>query len=484
MNNNKKSIEPTRHKCILVRFILALLAWGACLSPVQATHILPGKLPTRFDALTVEVRPLVESTPRGGLPHFYQKLEQRQPEVSIAYFGGSITEQDGYRIHSRKFFQQQYPDTKINEINAAIGGTGSDLGAFRCWHDVLRHNPDLVIVEFAVNDYGMAVVNIRKQMEGIVRQVWRHDATTDILFVYTLTADHLKELQGGYMPRSASVMEEIADYYDIPSIHMGVEVTRLVGEDKLVMKAEREGMTRVSGSELNVKPDAVVNTDGNMPVNAEGKIPFAKDGVHPYADTGHALYMSAIQRALPAIKAAGRFCQHSLPASMVPDCFEQVVTVSFDDDRVRKTGQWKKNDATDAVTKPFLKRCDDFFTFEPGSAITFSFRGRKASIYDLLGPECAILSVSVDGQPARMVARFDGYCTYHRLALMYVCDNLDPSKVHRVSIKVTDHDVKKRDILFEHNKADYDSNPRKYAPIHAFAGNIFIVGELVESDNF
>ncbi|MDO4949840.1 MAG: SGNH/GDSL hydrolase family protein [Bacteroidales bacterium] len=462
-------------KRISIQLFLALLAWGACPSSVQATHILPGQLPTRFDAHTVEVRPLVESTPRGGLPHFYQKLEQRQQEVSIAYFGGSITEQDGYRIHSRKFFQQQYPDTKINEINAAIGGTGSDLGVFRCWHDVLRHNPDLVIVEFAVNDYGMSVVNIRKQMEGIVRQVWRHDATTDILFVYTLTADHIKELQRGCMPRSASVMEEIADYYDIPSIHMGVEVTRLVGEDKLTMKAEREEATpRVSGDETG--------TDGTIPTNADGKIPFAKDGVHPYPDTGHALYLSAIRRSLPTIKAAGRLCPHSLPASMVPDCLEQVATVSFDDEWVRKTGPWKKNDATDAITKPFLKRCDDFFTFEPGAEVTFCFRGSKASIYDLLGPECAILSVTVDSQPVRMVPRFDGYCTYHRLALMYVCDNLDPSKVHRVGIKVTNQDVRKRDILFEHNKADYDNNPQKYAPTHAFAGNIFIVGELVEPD--
>ncbi len=463
-----------------IQFVLALLLWVACPGHVLSTHILPGKLPTRFDARTVEVRPLVESTPRGGLPHFYQKLEQKQPEVSIAYFGGSITEQEGYRIHSRKFFGQQYPDTKFNEVNSAIGGTGSDLGAMRCWHDVLRHNPDLVIVEFAVNDYGMSVVNIRKQMEGIVRQVWHHNATTDILFVYTLTEAHLKELQGGHMPKSASVMEEIADYYDIPSIHMGVEVTRLVNEDKLIMKAEKVGMTRVSGKELDLKSDAVVNTDGMIPVNAAGKIPFAKDGVHPYADTGHALYMSAIERALPAIKAAGRLCSHPLPAPMVADCFERVMTVSFDDPRVRKTGEWKKNGPNDAITKPFLKRCDVFFTFEPGAEVSFNFKGSKASIYDLLGPECALLSVTVDEQPVRLVPRFDGYCTYHRLALMYVCDNLDPSKVHRVTVKVTNEDVRKREILFEHNRGDFDKNPQKYAPTHAFAGNIFIVGELME----
>ena len=35
-----------------------------------------------------------------------------------------------------------------------MGGTGSDLGVFRLQHDVLRQRPDLVFIEFAVNDAG------------------------------------------------------------------------------------------------------------------------------------------------------------------------------------------------------------------------------------------------------------------------------------------------------------------------------------------
>lgn len=68
---------------------------------------------------------------RSGLPNFFQKINKGGP-VSIAYFGGSITEAgNGWREQSLSWFQQQYPKAKLTHINAAIGGTGSDLGVFR-----------------------------------------------------------------------------------------------------------------------------------------------------------------------------------------------------------------------------------------------------------------------------------------------------------------------------------------------------------------
>jgi hypothetical protein len=41
--------------------------------------------------------PLVECTPRAGLPNFFAKLNTPGAEVRIAYLGGSITAQEGWR---------------------------------------------------------------------------------------------------------------------------------------------------------------------------------------------------------------------------------------------------------------------------------------------------------------------------------------------------------------------------------------------------
>ena len=85
--------------------------------------------------------PLVDAAecrPRGGLPNVLAKLK-KGGNVRIAYLGGSITNAEGWRPMTRDWFDEKYFDAKVDQINAAVSGTGSDLGACRVAHDVLRH---------------------------------------------------------------------------------------------------------------------------------------------------------------------------------------------------------------------------------------------------------------------------------------------------------------------------------------------------------
>ena len=451
--------------------LLVVLAVLSCAGPRV------GNIPAGFDPESFETRKMVECTPRGGLPNFFGKLESGVPEVNIAYFGGSITCQNGYRVLSREYFASRYPGTRFNEVYAAIGGTGSDLGAYRCGHDVLSGRPDLVFVEFAVNDSGTEPAVIRRNMEGIVRQIWAADSSTDIIFVYTVTESCQKNMLDDRMERSSSVMEDIADYYSIPSVNFGAGLVPLIENGTLVMKSDSKPLSRVSGSELNVSAEGDGTIDG-LPVNAEGRIAFSSDGVHPFENTGHVLYERALERSWPMIMACGKVRPHKIPSPMVEGCLDKVETVSFEDGRVNVDGEWKLNTSEDPVTSPFLGFSDKFYTFEPGSEISFRFRGSSAALYDLLGPQSSALTVTVDGEE-RSNTRFDGYCTYHRLALMGLCSSLDPEAVHSVTVKVSGSAPDKRGILFDHNKPDYDANPAKYAPLHYFAGCIFVAGEIV-----
>jgi hypothetical protein len=104
------------------------------------------------------------------LPNFLAKAKTAGAEVKVGYLGGSITAQQGWRVKTLAHFQKTWPQAKFSEINAAIGGTGSDLGVFRVKQDVLDQRPDLLFVEFAVNDGGAAPGQIQRCMEGIVRQ--------------------------------------------------------------------------------------------------------------------------------------------------------------------------------------------------------------------------------------------------------------------------------------------------------------------------
>src|SRR5580698_2591892 len=142
---------------------------------------------TRAENADFPLAPAEEVHARGGLPNFFARAEHPDGEIKVAYLGGSITAQAGYRVKSLAHFRTMFPPAKFSEINAAIGGTGSDLGVFRVQQDVLDQHPDLLFVEFAVNDGGAAPEQIFRCMEGIVRQTWKAAPKCDICFVYTVT---------------------------------------------------------------------------------------------------------------------------------------------------------------------------------------------------------------------------------------------------------------------------------------------------------
>jgi len=435
---------------------------------IMLAAIMTGLMPG-LAALEIAERSLVEFTPRGGLPNFFAKAE-RGETIKVAYLGGSITAQPGYRVHSLNYLKKTYPQAKFEEINAAIGGTGSDLGVLRIEHDVLRFKPDLLFVEFAVNDAGAKPEEIVKSMEGIVRKTWRANPDTDIIFVYTLTKALLSDLQQGKYNRSAAVMEMVADAYNIPSVHLGLEVARLEKEGKLLMNASNEGMKAVSGDSLNANSQAKVNADG--------KIPFSADGVHPYPDTGHVLYEEALERALPAVKTADNTPNaHKIPEAMSPDNYENTVMLELDQSTM--TGKWTKLPLDQGWQRQFANRIDGLWKGETDAALTFKFKGKSAKIYDFLTPDGGKLEITLDGKPVK-VNRFDGYCTYNRLGLLVIGNNLDPATVHTATVKVTPEQLDKMNILFERNRPDMEKNPAKYQEHNWYAGAIFIDGELVK----
>jgi hypothetical protein len=175
-------------------------------------------------------------------------LEKKQPKNDflcttrrVAYLGGSITAAPGWRVQSLAWLQERFPQASFQEINAAIGGTGSNLGAFRVGQDAIAQRPDLVFIEFAVSDGGAAADQIKATMEGIVRQIRRADPATDICFVYTLAEGMVPDLRAGLFQRSASAMEAVAEHYQIPTVHFGVEVARRLADGTLVFKRKPEG---------------------------------------------------------------------------------------------------------------------------------------------------------------------------------------------------------------------------------------------------
>ena len=403
--------------------------------------------------------PAQECRPRGGLPNFLAKCGTAGAEIKIAYFGGSITAQNGWRPKTLAYFQKTYPGAKFSEINAAIGGTGSDLGVFRLKQDVVDKKPDLMFVEFAVNDGGAAPEQIYRCMEGIVRQTWKALPACDICFVYTLTEQLSPAMVDGKFQRSASAMEKIADLYQIPTIHMAMEVAKLAKEGKLVWKAP------------------LPKTDDEKKALGD-KFVFAPDGVHPHPETGHELYLAAIVRSLDPIKEASKTPgAHALPAPFIATNYEQAKMLPISEATLSK-GVAALDMQTDKFAKGWANRLPDLHkAAQPGDTVTFKFKGTRCAIYDIIGPDCGQVSVTLDNQPPKTVARFDSYCVYFRLASLMIGTEL-PDTEHSVKIEILAEQPDKAKILAQRNeKMD---KPERFNGTAFYPGAIMLVGELVK----
>lgn len=129
----------------------------------------------------------------GRLDRVLQKLSKGEA-VTIAAIGGSVTEgagasktQDCYVSRFIEGLKERYPDATINYVNAGVGGTPSTLGVIRYERDVtqiLGHDPDLVLVEFAVNDYEEPTGG--RAYESLVRSILSKDNETAVLLVFSV----------------------------------------------------------------------------------------------------------------------------------------------------------------------------------------------------------------------------------------------------------------------------------------------------------
>ena len=165
----------------------------------------------------------------------YDTMFEAGKNLTVAYLGGSITEGAGAssgenrwtslltRDYFNGVFKSEFGSGTATEFNAGIGGTPSDLGLYRLNHDVSSHNPDIVFVEFAVNDGGTSAseagaLKVQQRMEGIVRQLSKLPKQPVVIFIYTASLDGNSSFN--QVLNSAKVHQQVADYYGIGSINL------------------------------------------------------------------------------------------------------------------------------------------------------------------------------------------------------------------------------------------------------------------------
>lgn len=394
---------------------------------------------------------LEELAPRGGLPNVHARLDAGEP-VRVAFLGGSITAAQGWRVLVRDHLKATYPKSTITEIFAAIPGTDSAFGACRLGAQVLAYSPDLLFVEFAVNDIGADPARIRAAMEGIVRQTWQANPRTDIAFIYTLSQAQLPDLQAGRPAATSRAMEEVASHYGIPSLQFGVEVARLADAGQLLFKGSPTGL----------------DAEGR---DATGNLVFSADGTHPLP-AGHRLYFSVIERALPRLL-TGDAAPHVLPAPLTPAPWETASILPVE--KLKRTGDWRLLAPGDKRTawQPANLTPPTWLATSPGSATVFTFTGSAFGLAGLKTSDSGRFRVTVDDRPPIEAFFFDAFCVegHARIATWWFPDAL-PAGSHTVRIELVDTLIDKTAILAA--RAYTPKDPAAYAGLNLYLSGVLL----------
>lgn len=340
---------------------------------------------------------------RDGLRFSAEKFQQEK-HGRVAFLGGSITHNSGWRDHVCEALQKRYPETVFDFINAGIPSMGSTPGAFRLSRDVFSRGPvDLLFVEAAVNDS----VNHRTEkevirgMEGIIRHARRRQPQLDLVMMHFVDPAKIADYRAGKTPRVIALHERVADHYRVPSLNLAKEVTE-----------------RLDANEFSWEDDF-------------------KD-LHP-SPFGQRLYSRSMIIMLDAAWTQNQTGEYPFPeASLDPYCYSQGELVGINrakgDARWEQIESWVPGDGSG--TRDGFVNVPMLVADEPGSELFFEFRGIGVGIFVAAGPDAGMIEYQVDDGEVRTLDLYTEWSSKLHLPWAYVLDaELGPGD-HTLTIRV------------------------------------------------
>jgi lysophospholipase L1-like esterase len=414
----------------------------------------------------LQIKGIDEFKLRKGTVNFFKKARERK-KIRVGYIGGSITQADkGYRKQTTELLKALLPNNELVELAAGIPGTDADLGACRVADQLLSKQPDLVFIEFAANG------GFPQGMEGIIRQIKKTDPKIDICLVYAATVGQLKAYQEGTILTHIAKIEQLADHYQLPSVHMALYPAWMVQQEKLIAKENAE--------------------------NNVGKPIFTEDGVHPLTSGGN-LYAAAIARMFHAaleLFASGKEALPDLPSAMYVDNWEQAQWVNPQEGAIFSDG-WKEVPTTGRLQQfgvwfPTVMTAD-----KAGASCTIRFEGDAVGLFDIGGPEVGQLKVMLDGREVQILVdkgaryhvvpeglnainRFNINCNNRYRGQFFMLQTV-PGK-HEVTFSIDKIIPDKRAILGADQLNDITEHPEKYAHAQIYIGKILVKGAILHEE--
>lgn len=159
------------------------------------------------------------------------KRAAKGESLVIGFLGGSITQgslsstpKTCYAYLVYEWWKKSFPNAAFSFVNGGIGGTTSHYGGARAWKDVLCYRPDIVTVDFSVNDDANEF--FEETYEGTLRRLLAAPSAPAVVVLNNVFYDTGKNAQYYH--------NRIADHYGIPHVSIKDTVYPDVESGKIV----------------------------------------------------------------------------------------------------------------------------------------------------------------------------------------------------------------------------------------------------------
>ena len=240
-------------------------------------------------------------------------------DTTVAYIGGSITEGEGADLNIPNgtykrgwaYYSYEYMANKfgtgnnVKYVNAAISGTGSEIGIVRSQKDLFDHNPDMIFIEFAVNNGYNDFYN--ETYESLIRLALNQPNKPAVILTFSWTMYSGEAVE--------KYMTQLGSYYNLPmiSVHKG----------------------------LNDLDRTLMNYNGNTSSY------LCVDQLHP-SDDGHKLYAKLVANSISIMNDANQDAAYVAPSKTYngqsSGVYDTIKMIDHTDTEHVSLGSWSKYD--------------------------------------------------------------------------------------------------------------------------------------------
>ncbi len=126
---------------------------------------------------------------------------------------GVLDRMHSYPLQTLKAVNDHYPYSVINTITTSIGGEQAEQGAKRM-QDVFTHKPDVIFIDYALNDRGIGLERAKVAWELMIKQILEQDIK---LILLTPTPDLREDItsEDTQLAMHSAQIRELAAKYKI-----------------------------------------------------------------------------------------------------------------------------------------------------------------------------------------------------------------------------------------------------------------------------